>query len=796
MHASPRSRAPRQKEICAAILAGFSFCSGVAAQSPAPHAAPAAATQTASFDLPAGPLAATLDAIAKQSGRTISFDRAHAATQQASAIKGSYTVQQAIEAALAGKDLQLYEDASGVLNIYAIGAPQQLTIVAKRDQAETGFKADRSDTATRSGTNLMDLPGAVTIITSKVLETQQATNLRDTLRNVSGIGFTDSPQGLPTFSVRGFNSPATTTNGVTDPNAAQTNIFGVERIEVLKGPQAILAGNGSLGGGVNVVLKKPTAETIRDVMVQYGSNSDRTVAGDMSGAFSDDKRLTYRLIASSARAGSTDAGYKGRRDDSVMPQLRWKDDSTDLIAGVSYLKQHLPLPQYTFARRDGQILPVPTIPLSNPSDGFDVLGKRAFYQLEQKLSPSITLVSRLQRSSDVLKLHQYASSNGLEYDAGAAPDDPNGTVRLRAGSSRTVQTELSGDHYVRTRFNTGDVDHTFVVGVNHANVDYAQTTFSGAQSTTVTVYPTGVPADLPDATLANPTLSYISEAKQQQKALYLQDQINWQDWTLQLNWRRTVVTQSSRLDAPEYGFTSDTPAVTTGRNTPGAGLIYRVTPSISLYANVANGFVAQTNTQCGGGLVPPLSSRNKEVGSKFSLLDDKLSLTAAAFEIDQSGTLQWDSINRCYNVRAAQQTKGYELDMQGELAPGWQTIVNYTYSTSKDVKDPTAVFPAKPRNKGSLWTTYQLPQVQGLGVGLGISAQSSMLGTYDKTHPFYIPKQFQIDTSVFYDMPKWSFTFGVKNLTDRQMYSGTSSAAYVPVIEGRKFMFTAKHSFN
>lgn len=738
----------------------------------------------------------TLDAIVKQSGRTVNFDRAHLATQTAPAIKGSYTVLQAIEAALAGKKLQVSEDASGVLNIRAMMELERVLVVAKRDQAEAGFKADRSDTATRSGTDLMDLAGAVTIITSKVLETQQATNLRETLRNVSGIGFTDSPQGLPTFSVRGFNNPATTTNGIPDRNAAQTSVFGVERIEVLKGPQAILAGNGSLGGGVNVVVKKPSAETIRDVTVQYGTNSDRTVAGDLSGAFSDDKRLTYRLIASSARAGTTDAGYNGRKDDSVTPQLRWKDSSTDVIAGVTYLEQHLPLPQYTFARRDGTIMPTPTIRLSNPGDGFDVRGQSVFYQLEQKLASSITLISRVQRADDTLKLHQYSSNAGLEYDPGAARDNPNGTINVRASSSRTTQTETSGDHYVRMLFNTGDIEHKFVAGVNHNNFSYAQTQFSGAQNRTLTLYPTGVPTDLPDAEQENPTLSFISEVKQSQKALYLQDQISWNDWILQLNWRRTLVTQAGRFDFVEFDFAFDEPAVTIGRNTPGAGLIYRIAPSISLYANVANGFDAQTTERCGGGLVPPISSKNKELGAKFSLFNDKLSLTTAAFQIDQSGTLVFDQANQCYNVRPAQQTKGYEIDLQGALAPGWQAIVNYTYATSKDVGDPTRLFPAKPRHKGSLWTTYNLPRVRGLGVGLGISAQSGMLGTFDKAEPFYIPKQVQVDASVFYEIPKWSFTFGVKNVADRLLYSGTDAGAFVPVVQGRNFMLTAKHSFH
>ncbi|GAP36343.1 TonB-dependent receptor [Piscinibacter sakaiensis] len=794
MHAHTRFRTPRRTQVWLAVLAGVAL-----------HATPAAAAspaeggtsiQASRYDLPAAPLVVTLDAIARQSGRSISFDRARLADQPAPAVRGNYTPRQAVEAALQGAPLRLGDGDGGVLNVYVVGDLGVVSVFARRDQAEKGFKADRSETATRSGTDLMDLAGGMTIITGKVMETQQATNLRETLRNVSGIGFTDSPQGLPVFSVRGFNRPSTTTNGLSDQNASQTNVYAVERLEVLKGPQAILSGARSLGGGVNVVLKRPSAEPVRDLTIQYGSDSDRTVAGDLSNAFTDDKRLTYRLVASSTRAGTTDAGVDGRKDDAFIPQIRWKDASTDLIAGLSYHEAHVPVPRYTFARRDGVIMPTPGIALSNPADGFDTRERRVFYQFEHKLSPDITLVSRLQHADDVLRLHAYSSNAGLEYASGAADSQPNGTVRVRAGLMRTLQRQTAGDHYVRMNFGTGDIDHKFVVGVNHESSRLQQTQWTGAPQTALTLYPQPVPLALPASDDANPLLSNIASNAQRQQAVYLQDQLSWNDWTVQLNWRRTLVTQESFLDYREFNVVSATPPVTVGKNIPGAGVVYRLNPSTSLYGALSNGFDAQTNVSCGGGLVPPIGSKNKELGAKFSLLGNRLSVTAAAFQIDQSGTLVYDRARACYNVRDAQRTRGMEFDLQGQLAPGWQAIVNYTYSTSKDVGNPATLFPGKPRHKASLWTTYSLPQVQGLGVGLGISGHSAMLGSFDTRYPFTIPKQYQIDASAFYDIPNWSFTFGIKNLTDRQLYGGTTASAFVPVLPGRKFLLTARRSFN
>lgn len=130
-------------------------------------------------------------------------------------------------------------------------------------------------------------------------------------------------------------------NGILDNNVVQINIFGVEWIEVLKGLQVILVGNGVLGGGVNVVLKKFMVELVCDLMVQYGMNSDCIVVGDLVGVFFDDKWFMYCLIGLMVCVGMMDVGYNGCSDDVLMFQFWWKDSSMDLIVGVIYYDQYL-----------------------------------------------------------------------------------------------------------------------------------------------------------------------------------------------------------------------------------------------------------------------------------------------------------------------------------------------------------------------------------------------------------------------------------------------------------------------
>ncbi|KAF7600519.1 MAG: hypothetical protein CGU28_02680 [Candidatus Dactylopiibacterium carminicum] len=305
-------------------------------------AMPAQAQQSAqvvaavSYSLESGPLAQTLLAIGRLSGRSVAFDPALANGRTATAVKGNFSAEDAVRKALEGSGLVLAVNAEGVLSVVAPASAQTaaaggetqlkaIRVVAERDQAETSYKVDRSSTSTRSDLDLMDVPAAVSVVTAKVLEDQQATSVEDAIKAVAGVVYTKSPQGTPSYSIRGFGQTSTLSNGLSNSGAPSTNIAGVERIEVLKGPQAILAGAGSsggasnpgaLGGAINIVSKKPQAETLREVTLQYGSYGDKFVSADLSDALTDDKRLTYRLV-SSVEAQTQQLGRIPRQPDRI-----------------------------------------------------------------------------------------------------------------------------------------------------------------------------------------------------------------------------------------------------------------------------------------------------------------------------------------------------------------------------------------------------------------------------------------------------------------------------------------------
>jgi iron complex outermembrane recepter protein len=750
-----------------------------------------------------GSLEQTLLSIGRLSGRAIVFDPALVRGHTAAAVEGRLGVEEAVRKALAGSGLELSGGADGVLTVKAanavaaptVAAPvassesvtqlKAIQVVAERDQAETSFKVDRTSTSTRSNTDLMDLPSSVTVVTAKVLESQQATSVEDAIANVAGVIYTASPQGSPSYSIRGYGQTSALNNGLTNSAAPQSNIYGVERIEVLKGPQAILSGQGSLGGAVNIVSKKPQAETIRDITLQYGSYGDKTVAGDFSGALTADKKLTYRLVAAGELQNNNWAGYEGNKTEYIMPELRWKDDKTDATIGYSTDNRRTAPTAYTFAYK-GYVQQAPNGVLGDDSDGFGVHTQNYFYTVEQKLSDNVSFNSKMQFTTFELSLRMH-SPLGL-----------TGTDTMYyAGTHQESRTETTaGDHYLESKFSTGAVRHKLTTGISHDSTNYYQEQFQD-NSVQVPIYA--------DTSLFTPVGGYpysTFSQKGSQFGAYVIDLMSWNKFNLLVGGRRSKYESGSDLtyltgSKKEYA----TPSKGMWETTPMVGLVYNVTPNVSAYASYAEGFNPQLGYSiCGGAQSQPMRTRNKEVGMKFDLLDSKFSVTTSAFDLDQLNTLQYNSSGACYNLMSAQRTKGVEVDMAGELTKGLNLLVNATYSTIEDVSGYYQEYAARPKKKASIWATYdfQSQLLHGWGVGVGLSAwDSSLLGyrySTTTTDPVKLAGAARTDASVSYHRKDWSVILGVKNVFDRQLYEFATTDVYVPMQPGRTATLTYKLS--
>lgn len=764
----------------------------------------AATLATAAYAIEAGPLDKALEAIGKQSGRTIKLDPASVQNMSAPAIRGNFTAEQALRLALQGSGLEISVASGGVISIVAVvpvatnkaletNLPA-ITVVAKRDQAETSFKVDRSSTSTRSDTDLLDQPISVSVVSAKVLESKQAATLEDAISNVSGVIYTKSPQGAGSFTVRGLEAPVLSDGlgSATDnlsgslASSASTNggVFGVERIEVLKGPQAILSGANTLGGAVNIVTKKPQAEPIRELLIQYASGDEKTVAGDLSGALIESNKLTYRLVASGLRQSHTRDDYKGNRSTAIMPELRWKDDSTDVIVGLSSNRRRIAAQAYTFALDGQPPQQEPSQLLGTEEDGIDIRARNYFYTLNQKLGQNVGFTSKMQFSRANQNLHIWSPLGLISAT----------NVFYAPAYTRSTLDSSSGDHYFDFKFNTGPLKHKLIAGANHGYVKYKMDGFDASGSGVYEVYGDSLTFPAIDG-----PLSASTRMRSRQLGYYATEQLTWDRFHLVGGIRRTKfssVGQTAYVSQPTQDIIVVSPERKSWRNTPMAGLVYNITPEISAYTSYTEGFSQMiVDNLCSRGISEPRRTKNREAGMKFDLFDSQLSLTTSVFKLDLLNTSRYNGSLQCNEQIASQMSKGFEVDVAGQVFKGMNVLVNAIYSRTSDASRQVSEYAARPKLRGSFWANYdfQSPALSGWGTGLGATATGASLlndQTSYSTNPSKLAGSVRWDGSVYYRQKNWSLMLGIKNLGDRKLYDLSSSAAYVPLQDRRKVTLT------
>ena len=431
--------------------------------------------------------------------------------------------------------------------------------------------------------------------------------------------------------------------------------------------------------------------------------------------------------------------------------------------------------------------------LSNPGDGFDLKERKAFYNAEYAFGHGLTLVSRLQRSLDTQVLSAYLPQQRGPFN------QANPSIFF-GGSKNDVETNTtSGDHYLRLEVDTGPVSQTLALGVNHSDISittlYGQD-LTGAAGVNVNVT-SPVQAQFPLTTSLPQSILNVNTIRQ--RGGYLQDTIRWADVTALLSWRRTnydqvgVTTFSGKVGAPsphDYG-----------KGEPSLGVVYSVTPNASVYANLMKGMTATFATGiCGAPLTdvaPPRNYQNKEIGGKLDLLDNRLSVTAAAYQLDETNTLNFNAAGRCYTLIPAQRTKGIEFDAQGRLAPGWNVVANYSNSLIHNLSTDTTVYYGHPRSQASIWTTYDILSgyLKGAGGGLGVTTNSASYTQAFGSPPVDIPRALSLNANLSYRQADWAVILGVKNLTDRLNYGPSVASTYIPILQGRTFALTVRKSF-
>lgn len=666
---------------------------------------------------------------------------------------------------------------------------QMPTVQITGDDGAEAFNPVTPPQVNKSSIPLSATPQSITVVPRGVLDSQQAQTLADALHNVPGVVSNQfGRRGWDDLIIRGqVASDSIFLDGlrVSDSNRVAQELFGVDQVEVLKGPASLLYGLVLPGGLVNMVSKRPQAEAFARADVTVASHDFYQGTLDMGTPLSDSGKAAFRLNA--LAMNSHDA------TDYVWFKNRWIAPSLSLDLGAAtdftilasyqerrYIRQQgLPLA--------GSVLPNPLGSITRSrfigepdQDPYRAFQSRIGYALTHRFANGWTL-------NQNLRWQQFSVTGQLIANGTLNAD--NRTLRRTATDQAWDGDTFSLDTNAQRRFDTPLGRHTITVGVDYLRSRENALSYNCSVGTLDVYDPVyGSAITCP----ANPRTDTTSTLRA--LGVYLRDQIEFGErWQLVAGLRRdhAATYSTNHLN----GERADNPSQAT---TGSAALMYEMWPGVRPYISYATSFYPNSGTDVDGNVFDPEKGSQWEIGVKFDLDDGATSLTLAAFDLRRRSVLQSDPFNDGFSIAVGEQrTQGAEIGFASDLGNGLSLMGGYAY-TAAVITDDGGQSPSTegdwldnvPRHSFNLTARYRL-QDRLLGWELNGTVRGE---SRRHAYGYEIPGYAVADVGVAYHAAHWRAALTVRNLFDKDYFTGGLRNA-VALGDGRTAMLTLGYQY-
>ncbi len=753
------------------------------------------------FNIPAQPLNQALLTFGKQSGQQLMYSTAVADHLRSRPVQGEFTSSEAVNLLLAAAPLQAVPTQEGTLTLQpkammvvaneTAQQPTTLPTVKVNSKAEyvtddpynADYNRTEASTATKTNTPIMETPFSIQVVPKQVLQDQQVVRVEDATKNVSGVMKAGNiGNGVDSFLIRGFDTGNSVyRNGVLFPSPLGSSGFGLkrdtanlERIEVLKGPASILYGRAEPGGIVNLVTKQPLASPFYSLQQQFGSYDFYRTTADATGPITKDDTLLYRLNMDYENSGSFQDFVDNKRV-FVAPVVKWNiSPKTQATLELEYLHtdDNLQSPIPNLGNRPAPVSRSFSFgqPWSDESTDDILVGLNWSHAFNDNWS--------LQHRFNANFTEQGGNPAAFAYGVQADGTYSQGTATVKG---------LAADRYFNTVNLTGKVDtgvlhHTLLFGGDYYRTNekldnqYCCPSLPDGNFNHPS-YTSGPLADLVTPQNAWGPINHTTDWY----GLFVQDQIK-----LPFNLHALA---GFRYD---NAVTKDNLLDTTINNddqvSPRGGLLWRPIKWLSLYGSYTENF-GTSNGITSGKVQPPQTAQQWEMGTKTEFWDGQLTATFSYFELTKQNLQTPDPNNLPWGTIPVgeAQTHGVELDVAGEILPGWRMIGNYTYMPFAQVTQGNALLGNRlgnvPENMGSLWSTYEFEYGKFSGLKLGAGAVAVEDRQDADTHDYQLPGYVTMNLMASYGwkigVSKFTAQVNIDNLLDKSYFvTGTSSGAY------------------
>jgi catecholate siderophore receptor len=639
----------------------------------------------------------------------------------------------------------------------------KITVAAT--QAEE-YATHETRSATRTDTPLRDVPQSVSVISRDLIQDQSMQSLADVARYIPGAGMAQGEGNRDTIILRGNSSTADFfVDGVRDDVEYFRDLYNIDRVEALKGPNAMIFGRGGAGGVINRVTRQADWERTREVTLQGGSWGNARATFDLGDSVNDS--LAFRLTgmyqnSQSFRDGVDLEGY------GINPSGAIKlGDATTL---------HLSYEYYTYDRTadrgipslDGRPYDVDESTFFGDPDvsHTDATVNLATVVLDHDFSDSVKLRNRTV-FGDYDKFYQNVFPGAINAAAR--------TVAINAYNNAQQRENLFNQTDLTFSFGTGSIEHRFLTGMELGRQVTDNFRNTGFFNDTDTTY---------NAPLADPTISIPVTFRQSATdadnhgtakiaAVYVQDQIVFTP--------KFQAVLGLRYDNFDVDFTNNRTATnfktTDDLLSPRAGLIYKPAEAVSLYGSYSVTYVPRAGAQLASlnltnQALDPEKFENVEVGAKWDV-NDSIALTAAVFQLDRTNVVIPDPSDPTLSVLAkGQTTKGVELGASGNIG-AWGIQAGYAWQDGHLTEALGGTRLAQlPKHVASLWNKYEFNAQWS--AGLGVVYQTEMFAAADNL--VTLPGFTRVDAGVFFTpSDRWRLQMNVENLLDEKYYANANS---------------------
>jgi catecholate siderophore receptor len=628
----------------------------------------------------------------------------------------------------------------------ADGADQR-EIVVTGQRVEYGVR--KTSTATKTATDIRNIPQALTVITSGQIADQQLRSVADLLNFVPGASYGSGEGNRDQIVLRGNSSTADFfVDGVRDDVQFFRDFYNVDRVEVLKGPNAMIFGRGGGGGIVNRVLKRPSLNPAREATASGDGFGGFRLAGDADQPLGSS--IGVRLNAMYEDGDSFRRHVDLKRYGINPTAAVLIGSGTRIDFGYEYFHDRRTADRGVPADGDEPIRGHTRTFFGDPDISFARASVNlATVAIEHRFAEGLTLKNRT-TFGDYDKFYQNVFANS--FNSGT------GIVTLAGYNNRNDRQNAFSQTDIIWESRLGGIDQTLLVGfeVGREKSRNFRTTagFTGGAQ----FVPVSDPTSDTRAVFAPIPSDANNRVKATVAAAYVQDQIKPASWL--------EIVAGLRFDSFKVDVNDLRPTLggKFGHRdslwSPRLGLVLKPTDNLSFYTSYSRSYLPQSGDQFSGltdvteGLKPERFD-NYEAGAKWEVLDGLLA-TAAVYELDRSNTRATDPNDQTHTILTGQQrSRGLELGLERSVTSRWLMSAGYTLQKAKVTSATTACpsgkceVPLVPRHSFSLWNRYNL--TKQFGAGLGVIARSKSYATISNL--VKLPGYARIDGALFYKLP-------------------------------------------